>query len=482
MKKLNQGFQMALIALAVLLVGLIWPAGSLLALPFVIGASETTTTALVDEAMKIIFAKSLHDDIVSDSELMDLFETEMDIKTEETTGGRYVEQGHFWQLPAGAGWRADDEYIPEAVTAKFKNSRIYLRKFHITLQMSGDTMRRVRTDEGAFLDYMERAKPALVERANQELDSAYIGYGAGLKARVDSAGITDNGDGTFTFVTDRHSGVTGYTDAWLNFLEGEQVVFAAAAAMTTLRDAGTNQAGKVTDIVEDTAKITCSGAASLIAAVAANDFIATGDAAGHSGQNAGTDRAMAGILAGDDDGGILGTYNNIDRTAAGNRLWKSIVFDSQTNFSGVLSEECLNFAFRTTLIRGNGKPTHLIMSHSARDSYWKSIKGDRFFIDPAGNYISGKGRLQIVLGDSVYPLRVARKLPPEVCFGIQRDRWARLTLGELTWEEETGSMWNRVTDTTGRKDSYYSVAHLYEQLYCAAPRKQFRIDGLTPVL
>ncbi len=481
--KLNRGFGIALVALAVLAVGLLLPTAGIWALPVMaIGASETTTTALIDEAMKVIFAESLHNDIVSDSELMDAFKTEMNIKTEETTGGRYVEQGHFWTLPAGAGWRLDDEYIPEAVSATFKNSRIYLKKFHLTLQMSGDTMRRVRTSEGAFLDYMERAKPALVERANQELDSAYIGFGSGIKARVHADGITDNADGTMTFQVVDHSGVSGFTDAWLQFLEGERVVFSDTAGFTTLRNAGSSQSAKVTDLNEDNATVTVEAAAGLIAAVAASDYIATGDGAGHSGQSSGTDRALSGIMAGIDDGNILQTYNNIDRLATGNRLWRSIVIDATTNFEGVLSEECLNFACRTTLIRGAGKPDMLIMSHSARDSYWKSIKGDRFFIDPGGNYTGGKGKLQIVLGDRVYPLRVARKLPPEVCFGVQKDRWARLTLGQLTWEEETGSMWNRVTDSTGRKDSYYSVAHMYEQLYCAAPRKQFRIDNLTSVI
>ncbi|KKN26110.1 hypothetical protein LCGC14_0877920 [marine sediment metagenome] len=479
--KLTRGFRIGLVALAVLAVGLLLPTVGVWALPIAIGASETTTTALIDEAMKVIFAKSLHNDIVADSELMDAFKTEMNIKTEETTGGRYVEQGHFWTLPAGAGWRLDDEYIPEAVSATFKNSRIYLKKFLLTLQMSGDTMRRVRTDEGAFLDYMDRARPALVERANQELDSAYIGFGSGIKARVATGGVTDNGDGTMTFGVVDHSGVSGFSDAWLQFLEGERVVFSDTAGFTALRFP-TTQSAKVTDLDEDAATVTVSAAAGLIAVVAAGDYIATGDEAGHSGQSSGTDRALSGIMAGIDDGNILQTYNNIDRLATGNRLWRSIVIDATTNFEGVLSEECLNFACRTTLIRGNGKPDMLIMSHSARDSYWKSIKGDRFFIDPGGNYTGGKGKLQIVLGDRVYPLRVARKLPPEVCFGVQKDRFARLTLGELTWEEETGSMWNRVTDSTGRKDSYYSVAHMYEQLYNAAPRKSFRIDGLIPVI
>jgi hypothetical protein len=486
--RLSKGITLALIALAVS-VGVISaaPLSGLLLIPVIGMAAETTTTALIDQALKVIFATSIHDDIVADSELMGLFQTEMNIKSEETTGGRYIEQGHFWTLPAGAGWRMDDEYIPEAVSATFKNSRIYLKKFHITLQMSGDTMRRVRTDEGAFLDYMERARPAIVERANQELDLAYIGYGSGIKARANAAAVS-TGTLTFTLVVKDHSGIAGFTDAWLTFLEGERVIFAAEAAATTIRNAGATRSAKVTDIDEGLNKITftaddATAKTAFVAQIVAGDFIFTGDAAGHSGPDAaGTARALSGLLAGADDGLILANYNNIDRTAVGNRLWKSIVVNgAAAPFNGALTEDLLNFAFRQAHLRGSGKPDFLVMSYSARDSYWKAMKGDRFFIDPGGNYKGGRGRLEIVLGDTAYPFRVARKLPPEVCFGIQKDRWARLTLGQLTWEEETGSMWNRVVDTTGRKDSYYSVAHLYEQLYNAAPRKSFRIDGIAPV-
>jgi hypothetical protein len=478
-----QGFTLAPVVLAVSVAAwLVSPALGLLALPVFGMAAETTTTALIDQALKVIFATSIHDDIVADSELMSLFQTEMNIQTENTTGGRYIEQGHFWTLPAGAGWRKDDEYIPEAVSATFKNSRIFLKKFHITLQMSGDTMRRVRTDEGAFLDYMERARPAIVERANQELDLAYIGYGSGIKARANAAAVS-TGTTSFTLVVKDHSGVAGFTDPWLAFLEGERCIFAAEATAATIRNAGSTRSAKVTDLDEALNKITfeaddATAKTAFVAQIVAGDYIFTGDAAGHSAN----DRAMSGLLAGVDDGGILATYNNIDRTAVGNRLWKSVIINANaTPFDGTLSEDVLNFAFRQAHLRGSGKPDYLCMSYSARDSYWKALKGDRFFIDPGGNYKAGRGRLEVVLGDTVYPLRVARKLPPEVVFGIQRDRWYRLTLGQLTWEEETGSMWNRVVDSTGRKDSYYSVAHLYEQLYNAAPRKSFRIDNITPV-
>lgn len=480
-------FRIALVlsALALVAVGcsyLAQPLYGLLLLPFIGMAAETTTTALIDEAMKVIFGKTLHNDIVADSEFMSIFRTEMEgIRQEETTGGRYIEQGHFHTLPGGAGWRLDDEYIPEAVSATFMNSRIYLKKFHVTLQMSGDTMRRVVGDVGAFINYMDQSKSGIIERANTGIDLAYIGFGSGIKARVNGS-VTDLGSGNFRITVKDHSGVTGFTDAWLAFLEGERCVFSSTAGFTALRAAGAaTQSAKVTDLDEDNSTVTFAGNATLIAAIADGDYIATGDGAGHSGQSSGTDRAMAGVMAAVDDGNILQTYMNVDRLAVGNRLWKSIIVNAATNFSGTLSEDCLNYAFRQTLIRGGGRPDYLIMSHSAHDSYWKSLKGDRFFIDPGGNYRSGKGKVELVLGDRTYPFKVARKLPPEVCFGIQSNRFTRLTLGQLTWADVTGSMWNYVTDSTGRKDSYWTQAFMYEQLYNAACRKSFRIEGLTPV-
>lgn len=59
------------------------------------------TTAQIDQAMKVIFQKPLMNDIVSDSELMSLFETST---IKDTTGDCYIEQGHYWTLPAGRGW------------------------------------------------------------------------------------------------------------------------------------------------------------------------------------------------------------------------------------------------------------------------------------------------------------------------------------------------------------------------------------------
>lgn len=439
---------------------------------------STTLTADLDEAMKIIFSDPIVTNVVTDAELMSLFKTDKNIQTEVTTGGRYVELAHYFSLPAGVGARAENEYIPIPNSPEFMNSRVYLRKLQGVVEMTGDVMRRVVGSEGAFIDYMSRALPDLVERLKNEIDRQYIGYGAGIKARVNGAIA---GAGPYTISVDTALGVAGYEEAWLQFLEGESLVFSSTAAGTALRNAGSGQAATLTNIDEDTNTLTLTADAGLAAAIADNDYIFAGDAAGSSNQTAaGVDREIAGLLAAVDDGGIIATYNNIARS--GRRYWQGIVIDGAASpWNGSMTEDLLVYADDETFTRGGGKIDCIVMNRSALRGYWKSLKSDRFYPDPRA-YQGGKpDSLTVMLGDRTLALKVARKLPPQVVFGLQTSSFRRITLGEWEWDDRTGSIWNRVTDTVGRKDAYYAVGNMYEQLFCVQPRKNFRIDGLASV-
>jgi hypothetical protein len=183
-------------------------------------------------------------------------------------------------------------------------------------------------------------------------------------------------------------------------------------------------------------------------------------------------------MAGADDGGIIATYNNISRSGALSRMWKAIIIDgSDAAWGGQLTEELLSFADDEVSVKGAGRIDTVISSRSAARGYWQSLKGDRVFNDPR-SFAGGKNGLSIILGDREVMLKVARKLPPEVAFGLQADTWRRLTLGTWDWDDRTGSIWNRVTDSVGRKDAFYATGNMYEQLFCIAPRKNVRIDNL----
>ncbi|MDH3478933.1 MAG: hypothetical protein OEO20_11570, partial [Gemmatimonadota bacterium] len=219
-------------------------------LPIIMG--DITTTADLDEALKIIFSDPLINNIVEDSEFMDIFKVDMNVQADDTTGGRYIEMGHYFRLPAGVGARAENEYIPVPDDPRFENSRLFLRKLQGTVEMTGDTMRRVRSDEGAFLNYMERALPDLVTRLVNEIDRMYVSDGSGVKARI--ASISGSG-GVYTVVVNRTYGVDGFTGAHLQFLEGERIVADPAADGQSIRANGTIKGAQVTDMDEDAGSI-----------------------------------------------------------------------------------------------------------------------------------------------------------------------------------------------------------------------------------
>ncbi len=475
----------------------------------VVAAPATGTMTQVSsltEAMKVIFSDPVVNNMVVESELLGRFRAESNIRTDDTTGGRYIEMAHYFQLPAGVGARQEDDYLPVADRPRFVNSRVWLSKVQGTIEMTGDVMRRVTSSEGAFLDYAQQALPDFTQRLVHEVDRMVLGIGSGVKSRIANVtasvgGIAFTGGisafntpaaGQFAILIDRTMGITGLTQAFLHYLEGERLVFTATLSNTnvTLKNPGTGQSARVISIDEDNGILVLEGLDALRTALAANDYVGAGDGAGHSLPGAAPTggtigyKEMAGLFAGADDGNIFAVYNHIDRSVAANRLWRSIVVDAASAslpFNGVLNEELFAYADDQVSVRGGGRPDLIVTSRSGSRSYWKSLKSDRFFMDPRGNYASGKAGLQIILGDRSLPLVVARKLPPESTFMLQTDTWRRLTLGTWEWDDTTGSIWNRVTDTTGRRDAYFAVGNGYEQLFCIAPRKNVRIDGLTSV-
>lgn len=458
----------AILVLAVAVIGG-WP--SLVfaaALPLVAGA--TTTTASLDNLMKVIYSDPLIRDIVNDSELMDLFKEDMNVKTEETTGGKYVEMAHYLRLAGAAGARAENDYIPVPQSPRAINSRIYLKKVMGVVEMSGDVMEKVVNDEGSFINYMERALPDTKERVVTEINRMYIGFGAGIKARVSAKTAT-------TVTINRALGVDGYEDAWMQFQEGETIVFSATPAGAVIKNAGTTQAAIVESINEVTGVLTLTWDAALQAAVAVDDYIFSGDQAGTSSQNGGVDREIAGLLAGVDDGGILATYNNVSR--ATNPNWKSRIIDaSGAPYNGVITEKLLTIADAMTSTVSGAKIDTLVMSPHGPIGYWESLTTAKVLNDPR-NFTGGFGRTSILLGDRTLPLRTARTIPPQIAFGLTSKSWRRFTLGTWEWVSRGGSIWNLVTDAIGRKDAYFAFGKLYEQLACLNPRQNFRIEGLV---
>lgn len=427
----------------------------------------------VNEAMKVLFEDPISDNVVEDSELLDLFEKDMNVSTDQTTGGRYIELAHYFNLPAGVGARRlEGDYIPVPQGPTIRNSRIFLKKVEGVVQMSGDVMRRVKQGSGAFLNWSDRALPDLVRRVVNEHDRMLVGFGAGIKARVNVGADPVS----TTIPIDRAYGVDGLNAAHLLFLENETVVFSDDPAGGTLREAGSGQAAKVTDVSPDgilTVDRVPDG-------VADGDYIFLGDASGASTQDEqGEDREIMGLLGMIDDGEILEGFQGLQRSDY--RPWRANAFDGSAEpWNGEVSEELLVFADEETAVNGGGTVSHLVMSRTQARKYWQSMKGDRVLNDPR-SYTGGKRGLHIDLMDRTVELKVSRKVPPSLVFGVQADTLKRWQNTGWEWDDTTGSIWNRVTDGVGRKDAFYAVGHMVLQTGCIAPRKNFVIRGLNAV-
>lgn len=443
--------------------------GALLAFPSV--GTTANVDGNVNEAMKIIFEDPLTNSIVQESEMLDIFEQDMDVEINQTTGGRYIEMAHYFTLPSGVGARRlEGDYIPVPGGPVIRNSQVYLKKVEGVVQMTGDTMRRVKSGEGGFTNWAQQHLPDLRKRVDSELDRMLFGDGSGVKALVNDA---DPDDGDQTLGIDSLYGFAGYLDPWLAFMEEGEIVFGPNRDGSNLRNSG--QAYEIDQIDPDNNELDLNSEPT--AAVADDDYIFAGDSAGDSSAGGGRDREIMGLLGMVDDGGILTTFQGLNRNNF--RKWNGQVLDaSQAPYSGNMTEDLLDAADRRVFMRATEDIDILIMSRAAQAALWRNIKTDRRLNDPRGSVQGGRNPLTMQFGDREVEIRTPRKCPRNTVFGLTQETFKHWRNTGWEWDDLTGSIWNRVTDGTGRKDTFYAVGHIVLQTGCVAPYKNIRIDGL----
>lgn len=424
----------------------------------------------LNEAMKVIFEDPINEVVVSESELLNLFETDPSIPVKESLGGRYIELAHYFDDGGGVGARTESDYMPTPTSPVIKSSDVFLKKNMLVVEMSGQAYRRVKQGEAAFLDWAASALPKGVRRLQHHLDRQAFAFGKGIMAQVSS--ISSN---TITLKNAYGTSVS-FSDAATLFQVNDLLRIGPNADGSSLR---TDPAAgcKVTDVSVSGGTITVSN---VPASSAANDYIFLGDANGDGSWGGGTtDKEMMGLLGIVDDGTNVSTFQNLARS--GLTRWQGVIQDSTAaGFSGVLSEDLLTKVDDDIFVQGGGKPDFLVTGRSGLRSYWKSLKGDRMFVDPR-SYTGGKENagMQIILGDRTLTARVARKCPTELAFLIEKASLKRWQVKGYSWDDTTGSIWKQWSDGTGRKDAFYAWGVYEAQLGCVAPRHNAQIQKLA---
>ncbi len=474
------GTRLGLLAMALVL-AIVWPVSAALALPLTAVAAGNTL-ALLDQALQITYAEPFVNQIIQDSDFLDLIESDPNVKEDEA-GAKYVETAHYMRQAGTFGWRLEDEYLTESLPASFLNSRIYLKKATLMLEMTGDTMRRMRKGNGSWVDFADQALADLSDKAREAMDRSALLYGWNIRAQAVGA-PTLVSTGVYDLQSKNWGGIAGALNPWLLFNENDSIVFASSLGPpVVVRTAGGFTKAVVVDVNDDAAVPTLRVEmnAALAAVIAANDYIGEGDARGNSfpAGNPAVERDMMGLVGHVDDGTYIATYFNVTRSA--HRRFRCIDVDTATKGSqdSRFTEDTIDYGDSVASQKARTAINAIVCSTEHNTQYWNSLKTDRRFNDQR-SMVGGKAKgMQIMLGDRSVTLRVIRKLTSSLAFGLDTSTFHMYSGGPLQWDNSTGSLWNRVVDNTGPKDKFYATAFLYRQMWNHFPRKNIRFKNLT---
>lgn len=418
----------------------------------------------LNDILKQVYEPTLQNLIVSDSEVHDVFHEVSEFEHSDGPDGKQINIGVL--LQGGGGWGAIDEdgYLPSPSLPSSKQMAITLKQFHATVELSGRTLRRAKAGAAAFVTWADEQLPLAIQRHVHHKDRMLIGAGTGAVALVNDATPAAN-----DLDIDSAFGIAGLPGANMLVMEGDSLRAATDVAGATARTG----AMIVQTIGYGTDDITVDA---LATALADNDVLFVGDANGYGN---GSKEAM-GLEGHVDNGTNVATYQGLSRTTYP-RLKAQELDASGGTFAGVLSEEVLEKADRLAWTRGKGKPSVLVCSYEARAAFWKSLKSDRMLVNPDGKYQGGfrEGDLGVILGNRVVKLRACRKVPYSRAYFVDPSSLKMYRNGAGAWDDTAGSIWNRVTNSTGRRDAWYATFIEEFEVGGRNPQANVRITGLA---
>jgi hypothetical protein len=441
------------------------------------GISHASTTGTgtgtdfngLNSMLKERYTKAFENNVEKDEEVADLITKAEGFEVVEGEDGKKINIGHIFSSGGGVMSMLEDDYLPNPTNPTTQQSSITIKQHVAMVQLSGRALRRVKKGPAAFVTWATEALPRKAQRLAFHKDRQRLGTGTGIIARYNDASVTGTADGL-----DSMFGISGLDDrATMLLLRDDNIRVGPNADGTSLRT-GTALVGAVTYATKSI-NTTVGGSAAAPTSAADNDYIFLGDA----NVNGSGAREMMGLEGIIDDGTNLTAFQGLTR-ATYPELNAQIVDASTGGWDGTLSEEILDYADSLCFERGNmGRPKNILVNRSGQRSFWKNLKNDRVINDPAGTYKGGKIRLKMMLGDRIVDVSAGRKVPASRCYGIDGTGIQRYKIGNGRWDDTTGSIWDRYSDSTGKKDAFFAVYVEEEEMGAGNPAGSFKITNLT---
>lgn len=423
----------------------------------------------INDALKQTYTGPFSANIEGESEVLNAFRDAGEFETSDGPDGKQINLGQYISAGGGISAMLEDDYFPDNVAPGWLQSNLTIKQIASRVDLSGRAFRRAIAGPAAFATWADMALTERAKRIAFHMDRMALGTGTGIVGRINGTpdGTGDGMDDAF--------GIAGLGTAINLFLRDDTFRYSPNAN-------GSSPRTGVVHVVRlnygadtfDTDLTSALGTPATATSGADNDYVFLGSA----NVNGSGSRELTGLEAHVDDGTNVTTYQGVTRSSYTDVLYAQIV-NSTTSYGGVLSEDLLDYCDALCWERAGGRPDLILVNRNGQRSFWKSLRGDRVLNDPQGAYQGGKASLRMMLGDRVVDLRPGRKVPASRAYGIDRSTFRRFRIGTGRWDDITGSIWNRVQDSTGVKDAAYAVWIQEEELACVHPAKNFKITNLA---
>jgi len=416
----------------------------------------------LNDMLKNVYTRAFENNVEKETEVLDLIEKAEGFEITEGPDGKNITMMHTFSSGGGVGAMDEDDYLYTPTTPTVKQSTLGIKQLTATVELSGRTLRRVKKGPAAFATWADEALPRKAQRLAFHKDRMAIGTGTGIVCR-----INDASPATTDTAIDSAYGIAGLEGAVNLLLRDDSLRWSpnangssprTGAAVVTSVDYANNEI--------DIDAVPTSGAD--------NDYVFLGDANVYGYST----REMMGLEGIIDDGTNVATFQGLSRTTYP-ELKAQIIDSTAGSWNSELSEDIMDYADAQAFERIGGRPSIILVNRSGQRSFWKNLKNDRIINDPAGTYQGGKATLKMILGDRTAKVRAARKVPSSRAYLIDPSSIQRYKIGTGRWDDTDGSVWNRVVNSTGRKDAFFAVYIEEENLGSGNPGANAKITGLA---
>lgn len=432
--------------------------------------------------LKINYEDPFFNQIVRHSELIDLFSLISAIKQGEQ--GRYIERANLFGVSESTGFRSENGNLPIPGGQVWIPSRIYLKKQLHAEQITRNAMANASKGKASFADWADVTLKQAAETVKSEADRALFGYGSGAICRIDGAPSGSS------IPIDAPYGLPSNEKGYLpGIRRGKRLIAAANVDGTGVR----NQGKSVQVLSVNRTANAFGGQLTIAGGVPAdwvdNDFLFTGDDLGNNAPDGGVEVEPQGIMGMVDDGTILPTYLNINRTDYPE--WQCQTLDANAAYGGTASELMFMRALTDTMENGDGNITHFITTFACfRNAYRDLVRADtnrpahvQRTSTPGGGQVGGgnKLRFQAPVGNNLVEFRPLPKAMPGYAFGLDASTLKRYHLKKGAWEwvDWTGSMFHQVAVGQAAKDAVWFYGRNEFEFACESPQKNIRITGIS---